>query len=103
MYLVISDDILGKKKKRMTTILDHIELLLNFLKLRWFFLSNIRGNALAEYLIDGDPLHKRRKSVSQVKKESAETIEKCRRIAVDYHERLFMLYCNGDDPYFGPT
>ncbi|KAK6158325.1 hypothetical protein DH2020_005639 [Rehmannia glutinosa] len=56
---------------------------------------------LAEYLIDGDPELRLTKSVAKVKQQCPKVINQCRRLATDHYESLFMLYCNGDDPFFG--
>ncbi|KAL2236682.1 cingulin-like [Sesamum indicum] len=58
------------------------------------------GCALAEYLIGEDPELKLRKSRAEVKEQFPCAINLCRRIATDYYENLFALYCNGDDPFF---
>ncbi|KAL8064042.1 hypothetical protein ABFX02_01G065800 [Erythranthe guttata] len=64
--------------------------------------ETMRGRDLAEYLIDGDSELRLKKSVSEVKREFPDAINKCRILAVDYHEKLFMLYCSEEDPSFGP-
>ncbi|EYU40537.1 hypothetical protein MIMGU_mgv1a018873mg [Erythranthe guttata] len=64
--------------------------------------ETMRGRDLAEYLIDGDSELRLKKSVSEVKREFPDAISKCRILAVDYYEKLFMLYCSGEDPFFGP-
>ncbi|KAL7159964.1 hypothetical protein ABFS83_01G063100 [Erythranthe nasuta] len=64
--------------------------------------ETMRGRDLAEYLIDGDSELRLKKSVSEVKREFPDAINKCRILAVDYYEKLFMLYCSEEDPFFGP-
>ncbi|KAL7122881.1 hypothetical protein ACP275_01G071300 [Erythranthe tilingii] len=64
--------------------------------------QTMRGCDLAEYLIDGDPKLRRKKSVSEVKNRFPDVVNRCRILAADYYEKLFMMYCNGEDPFFGP-
>ncbi|KAL7159962.1 hypothetical protein ABFS83_01G062900 [Erythranthe nasuta] len=64
--------------------------------------QTMRGCDLAEYLIDGDPKLRRKKSVSEVKDRFPNVVNRCRILAADYYEKLFMMYCNGEDPFFGP-
>ncbi|KAL7122884.1 hypothetical protein ACP275_01G071600 [Erythranthe tilingii] len=64
--------------------------------------ETMRGRDLAEYLIDGDSELRLKKSVSEVKREFPDAINKCRILAVDYCEKLFMLYCSEEDPFYGP-
>ncbi|KAL9177536.1 hypothetical protein ABFS82_01G064900 [Erythranthe guttata] len=64
--------------------------------------QTMRGYDLAKYLIDGDPKLRRKKSVSEVKNRFPDVVNRCRILAADYYEKLFMMYCNGDDPFFGP-
>ncbi|KAK4389205.1 hypothetical protein Sango_2257500 [Sesamum angolense] len=60
----------------------------------------MRGCILAEYLISGDPELKLRKSVAEVKEHFPYAIILCRRLATDYYENLFALYCSRVDPFF---
>ncbi|KAL0312493.1 UNVERIFIED_CONTAM: hypothetical protein Sradi_5648600 [Sesamum radiatum] len=62
--------------------------------------ESMGGCALAEYLICGDPELKLRSSVVEVREKFNCAIHLCRRLATDYYENLFALYCNGDDPFF---
>ncbi|KAK4422537.1 hypothetical protein Salat_1836200 [Sesamum alatum] len=63
----------------------------------------ISGRALAEYLIDGDSELRLKKSVSDVKEQRPDVISQCRKLATIYHAKLFEIYCNGEDPFFGRT
>ncbi|KAL3645724.1 hypothetical protein CASFOL_010904 [Castilleja foliolosa] len=63
--------------------------------------DSMSGCALAKYLIDGDRDLKPRKSVSEVKKERPDVISQCRKLATNYVEKLFQIYCAADDPFFG--
>ncbi|KAG8375072.1 hypothetical protein BUALT_Bualt10G0062200 [Buddleja alternifolia] len=60
------------------------------------------GRGLAEYLIDGDGELKLRKTVSEVKRQRPDVVELYRRLASDHYEKLFMIYCKGEDPFFKP-
>ncbi|KAL6530880.1 hypothetical protein OROGR_014740 [Orobanche gracilis] len=62
--------------------------------------DSISGCALAEYLIDGDKELKLRKSVSEVRKQRPDAITQCRKLANIYVEKLFAIYCTGEDPLF---
>ncbi|KAL0297546.1 UNVERIFIED_CONTAM: hypothetical protein Sradi_6806700 [Sesamum radiatum] len=64
-------------------------------------IDSISGRALAEYLIDGDPELRLKKSVSDVKEERPDVLSKCRKLATVYIEKLFKIYCNREDPFFG--
>ncbi|KAL0290696.1 UNVERIFIED_CONTAM: hypothetical protein Sangu_2561400 [Sesamum angustifolium] len=66
-------------------------------------IDSISGRALAEYLIDGDPELRLKKSVSDVKVERPDVLSKCRKLATIYIEKLFKIYCNREDPFFGQT
>ncbi|KAL0408077.1 UNVERIFIED_CONTAM: hypothetical protein Sradi_1742100 [Sesamum radiatum] len=66
-------------------------------------IDSISGSALAEYLIDGDPELRLKKSVSDVKEERPDVLNKCRKLATIYNEKLFEIYCNREDPFFGQT
>ncbi|KAK4400929.1 hypothetical protein Sango_1199000 [Sesamum angolense] len=66
-------------------------------------IDSISGRALAEYLIDGDPELRLKKSVSDVKEERPDVLSKCRKLATIYIEKLFKIYCNREDPFFGQT
>ncbi|KAK6137320.1 hypothetical protein DH2020_028924 [Rehmannia glutinosa] len=66
----------------------------------FYHFETMRGCDLAEYLIDGDPELRLTKSVREVKQQF---INQCRRLATDHYASLFMLYCNGDDPFFRST
>ncbi|KAL6530876.1 hypothetical protein OROGR_014736 [Orobanche gracilis] len=63
-------------------------------------LDSVSGRALAEYLIDGDEELRLRKSVSEVKKQRPDVISQCRKLANINVEKLFAIYCAGDDPLF---
>ncbi|KAL6578767.1 hypothetical protein OROMI_008983 [Orobanche minor] len=62
--------------------------------------DSISGCALAEYLIDGDKELRLRKSVSEVRKQRPDAIAQCRKLANIYVEKLFAIYCTGEDPLF---
>ncbi|KAL3818257.1 hypothetical protein ACJIZ3_004162 [Penstemon smallii] len=62
--------------------------------------NEMRGRALAEYLINRDPELKLRRSVSEVEKQCPYVLKDCQMLATSYYEKLFMIYCNGDDPFF---
>ncbi|KAL6578763.1 hypothetical protein OROMI_008979 [Orobanche minor] len=63
-------------------------------------LDSVSGCALAEYLIDGDEELRLRKSVSEVKRRRPDVISQCRKLANKNVEKLFAVYCAGDDPLF---
>ncbi|KAL3651394.1 hypothetical protein CASFOL_004396 [Castilleja foliolosa] len=65
--------------------------------------DSMSGCALAKYLIDGDRELRLRKSVSEVKKECPDVISQCRKLATNYVEKLFQIYCAADDPFFGQS
>ncbi|KAK4422536.1 hypothetical protein Salat_1836100 [Sesamum alatum] len=66
-------------------------------------IDSISGRELAEYLIDGDPELRLKKSVSDVKEQHPDVLSKCRKLATIYHEKLFEIYCNREDPFFVQT
>ncbi|KAI3468644.1 hypothetical protein Pfo_025307 [Paulownia fortunei] len=66
----------------------------------FYHFETMRGRTLAEYLIDGDPELRLRKSVPEIKQQFPDVLNQCRRLATDYYENLFILYCNGEDPFF---
>ncbi|XP_011073624.1 uncharacterized protein LOC105158540 isoform X1 [Sesamum indicum] len=66
-------------------------------------IDSISGRVLAEYLIDGDPELRLKKSVSDVKEGRPDVLSKCRKLANIYHEKLFEIYCDRKDPFFGET
>ncbi|GER30283.1 G-box binding factor 1 [Striga asiatica] len=59
------------------------------------------GTFLAEYFLDGDKELKLKKSASEVKKLRPQAIEQCRKLATIYVDKLFAIYCSGEDPLFG--
>ncbi|GFP82543.1 hypothetical protein PHJA_000397300 [Phtheirospermum japonicum] len=62
-----------------------------------------KGCALAEYLIDGDKELRLRKSVPEVKKQRPDVIGQCRKLANFHIEKLFEIYCSGEDPLFSQS
>ncbi|KAL7122882.1 hypothetical protein ACP275_01G071400 [Erythranthe tilingii] len=62
----------------------------------------MRGRDLAESLIDGDPELRLKKSVSEAKRQFPDAINECRILARSYYEKLYMLYCSGEDRFFRP-
>lgn len=61
------------------------------------FSTVFSGNALAEYLIDGDQCNRLKKTVYEVRQQQPEVLVQCRRIALDYCDKL---YCYGEDKFF---
>ncbi|KAL2544336.1 uncharacterized protein Fot_13569 [Forsythia ovata] len=59
-------------------------------------------HALGEYLIEGDPQHRLRKSVSEVEQQRPDVLRNCQKLAIIYYEKLFEIYCKGKDPFYGP-
>lgn len=57
---------------------------------------------LAEFLIDGDPQCKLKRTVSDVQQKDPEVLSKCKDLANRYFEKLFELYQKGQDPFFHP-
>ncbi|KAL0371892.1 UNVERIFIED_CONTAM: hypothetical protein Scaly_0870800 [Sesamum calycinum] len=88
----------GSSKHGVFSHIDSISLYLYVLDIFEIFSS---GRALAEYLIDGDPELRLKKSVSDVKEERPDVLSKCRKLATVYIEKLFKIYCNREDPFFG--
>ncbi|XP_019265737.1 PREDICTED: uncharacterized protein LOC109243287 isoform X2 [Nicotiana attenuata] len=61
--------------------------------------DKISITALGEYLIDGDPQHKLRKAVVEVRpKDHAE----CKRLATKYCHQLYQIYLSKEDHLFRP-
>ncbi|KAL2517268.1 Uncharacterized protein Adt_13515 [Abeliophyllum distichum] len=58
--------------------------------------------SLGEYLIEGDPQHRLRKSVSEVEQQRPDVLRNCQKLAINYYEKLFDIYCKGKDPFYGP-
>ncbi|KAL0447812.1 UNVERIFIED_CONTAM: hypothetical protein Slati_1909100 [Sesamum latifolium] len=90
----------GSSKHGVFSHIDSISLHLYVLYICEIFSS---GCVLAEYLIDGDPELRLKKSVSDVKEQRPDVLSKCRKLATIYHEKLFEVYCNREDPFFGPA
>lgn len=57
---------------------------------------------LAEFLIDGDPEFKLKRTVSDAQQKDPKVLSKCKDLAIQYYEKLFELYQNGQDPFFHP-
>ncbi|KAL3844505.1 hypothetical protein ACJIZ3_001908 [Penstemon smallii] len=56
--------------------------------------------ALWEYLFDGGHGLRLGKTVCEVKQDRPDVLVECRRLATNYYDKLFRIYCNGEDPFF---
>ncbi|MQL75870.1 hypothetical protein Taro_008251 [Colocasia esculenta] len=61
------------------------------------------GSSMAEFLTDGNPEGPLTKSVKDLERYDATGVEYCNKLATRYSKQLFMIYKNGEDPYFLPT
>ncbi|KAF2297920.1 hypothetical protein GH714_005438 [Hevea brasiliensis] len=59
-----------------------------------------RGTTLAEFLIDGDPQGKLKKSKLELVAYDPKGLDDCRRIAIDHSKQLFEIYQKQEDPLF---
>ncbi|KAI3929547.1 hypothetical protein MKX01_025715 [Papaver californicum] len=62
----------------------------------------LRGNEIAEFLMDNNPKDELEKSVEELEIFIPEGLEDCKSIATFYSNQLFMIYQNKEDPSFGP-
>ncbi|KAL3498963.1 hypothetical protein ACH5RR_041695 [Cinchona calisaya] len=62
----------------------------------------MRGKQLAEFLIDGDPQLKLKRTVSEVQQQDPRVLSICKDLAFQYSEKLFEIYCKAEDPFFHP-
>uniref|UniRef100_A0A2N9FY80 Uncharacterized protein n=1 Tax=Fagus sylvatica TaxID=28930 RepID=A0A2N9FY80_FAGSY len=62
--------------------------------------DTLRGSTLAEFLIDGDPQRKLRKSVTELEKYDQKGLSDCKRLAIAHSKQLFEIYQKKEDPFF---
>lgn len=58
---------------------------------------------MAEFLIDGDPQGKLRKSVRELEKYDQKGLSECKRLAVGHSKQLIEIYQKKKDPFFLPS
>lgn len=61
------------------------------------------GKDIAEYLIDGDPECKLKRTVSEVQEKDSTLLGRCKALAIGYHKTLFEIYRKNEDPFFPPS
>lgn len=59
-----------------------------------------RGNQLAKFLVDGDPLGKLRKSVKELQQYDSKGMDECRKLARNHYKQLYQMYQKEEDPFF---
>ncbi|CAI9094108.1 OLC1v1029782C1 [Oldenlandia corymbosa var. corymbosa] len=67
-----------------------------------FHFDAMSGKALAEYLIDGDPEQKLKKTILEVEQEDPKLLSQCRDLAIRHCDTLFYMYSMGKDRHFRP-
>lgn len=63
----------------------------------------MRGKDIAEYLIDGDPQYKLKRTVSEVQEKDSTLLGRCKILAIGYYKTLFEIYSKNEDPFFTPS
>ncbi|KAJ0049386.1 hypothetical protein Pint_15026 [Pistacia integerrima] len=70
-------------------------------KNRGFSHSNaLRGTTLAEFLIDGNPLGRLRKSIRELEQYDEKGLDDCKKLATEHSKQLFEIYQSKEDPLF---
>ncbi|KAJ0089370.1 hypothetical protein Patl1_32851 [Pistacia atlantica] len=58
------------------------------------------GTSLAEFLINGDPLGKLRKSILELEQYDEKGLDDCKKLATEHSKQLFERYQSKEDPPF---
>ncbi|GFZ01486.1 hypothetical protein Acr_15g0000950 [Actinidia rufa] len=81
----------------------HVYYLLICIQLCSFILVElVKGTILVEYLTDGDPEGKLKRSVSELQQFDPNGVEDCRKLAQRYSTQLFQIHRAKEDPFFLP-